>query len=195
MNLLDALAPTEILPYILLGLATFAEGPFTLLAAGAGIALGRLLPLPAFLAIVSGNLAADLGWYSLGRFGKMEWVERACQRLRIDPRGLRRLGRAIRQHAARLIFLSKFTVGLPIPTLIAVGLQRVPARRWIAFLMLGELLKSALLLGVGYLLSEGIQQTYGAVRAALWALTILIAGGAALYFKLRKKSTSAPLTG
>jgi membrane protein DedA with SNARE-associated domain len=182
----------SIWPYCILGLATFVEGPITLLAAGAGIALGKLLPLPAYLAIVAGNLSADLGWYSLGRFGKKEWIKRIALKLKIDPASIDQLGENVRKYAPRLLFLSKFAVGLPIPTLITVGLQRVAVRRWIALLVVGELIKSALLVTVGYLYAGGIQQTYGSVRIVLWAVTIILVITAAIYFKFHKKNAVVP---
>ncbi|MDK2982154.1 MAG: hypothetical protein PWQ55_2501 [Chloroflexota bacterium] len=191
LNFLGSITADSLLPYGILWLATFMEGPITLLAAGAGIALGRLLPLPAFLAIVTGNLTADLGWYSLGRFGKHAWIERLSVKLGLDPAGIQRLGRDVRQYAPRLVFLSKLTVGLPIPTLIAVGLERVALRRWIAALVSGELIKSAILIFVGYLYAQGIQQTYGVVQIVLWIFTALILSAVWIYFKVyRKKDRS-----
>ncbi|HAF62032.1 MAG TPA: hypothetical protein DCK95_06870 [Anaerolineaceae bacterium] len=66
-----ASAPTgNVLPYIFLTLAALAEGT-VIIFDGAAVSIGQLPLLPVFLAVVSGNLFADLGWYSLGRFGKL----------------------------------------------------------------------------------------------------------------------------
>lgn len=188
LTFLSSINIASILPYGILWLATFAEGPITLLVAGAGIAVGKLLPLPAYLAIVTGNLTADLGWYSLGRFGKPEWIQRITAKLKIDPASIERLGEDVQKYAPRMIFLSKMTVGLPIPTLIAVGLQRVAVRRWITLLVLGELIKSALLVALGFLYAEGIQQTYGIIQIVLWVFTIVLVSAAFIYFKFHKKN-------
>jgi membrane protein DedA with SNARE-associated domain len=188
LNILDAITPTNILPYCILGVATFAEGPITLLAAGAGIAVGKLLPLPAYLSIVIGNLSADLAWYSLGRFGKPEWIERITRKFGINPRIIRQVSKGVQKYAPRLVFLSKMTVGFPIPTLIAVGLNRVTVKRWILPLVLGELIKSALLVTVGFLFAQGIEQTYGVVRIVLWSLTAMIIAVLFIYLKFHKKS-------
>jgi len=187
LNFLSSITAASILPYGILWLATFAEGPITLLTAGAGIAMGKLLPLPAYLAIVTGNLTADLGWYSLGRFGKTEWIQRITAKLGLDPAGIARLGQDVRKYAPRLVFMSKLTVGFPIPTLIAVGLERVAPRRWIAFLVSGELIKSAILIALGFLYAQGIQQTYGVVQIVLWVVTALLIAAGFFYFKLRGK--------
>ena len=191
MDLLNAITPASVLPYCLLGMATFVEGPMTLLAAGAGVAAGALLPLPAFLSIAAGNLTADLGWYGLGRFGKPEWIERAAEKLGIDRRLIRHSAKDIRKHAARLVFLAKMTVGFPIPTLLALGLNRVRLQRWAWALAIGEALKSALLLGPGYLAADNIQRTSGAARIALGTATAGLAIGLMLYLKAEKKKRLA----
>jgi len=72
----------SILPYCLLGLAAMVEGPITLLAGGAATAVGLLLPLPAYLSVVTGNLTADMGWYGLGR---------VCAKVGIDSRCIEQL--------------------------------------------------------------------------------------------------------
>lgn len=191
MDLLNAITPASVLPYCLLGMATFVEGPMTLLAAGAGVAAGALLPLPAFLSIAAGNLTADLGWYGLGRFGKPEWIERAAEKLGIDRRLIRHSAKDIRKHAARLVFLAKMTVGFPIPTLLALGLNRVRLQRWAWALAIGEVIKSALLLGAGYLAADSIQRTSGAARIALGTATAGLAIGLMLYLKAEKKKRLA----
>ena len=195
LNFLSTITAASILPYGILWLATFAEGPITLLAAGAGIAVGKLLPLPAFLAIVTGNLTADLGWYSLGRFGKPEWIERITAKFKIAPASIEELGENIRKFAPRMVFLSKMTVGLPIPTLIAVGLERVAARRWVAQLVLGELIKSAIFITLGFLYAEGIQHTYGIVQIVLWVITIALLTAGLIYFKFTNKNKNTPAAG
>lgn len=178
-------------PYCLLAVAVFFEGPITLLTAGAGIALGKLELLPALIALVIGNLTADISWYSLGRLGKMEWIRSLAKKFRIDIKSIEKLEETIHDHAPRLIFLSKFAIGLPIPTLIAIGLKRVSVKRWIVPLAVGEVVKSLLFISLGYFSAEGIQQTYGNLQVALWILTALIIIAISIYIKIRKKRPAA----
>jgi membrane protein DedA with SNARE-associated domain len=65
-----SLPNTPFLPYLLVGLAT-----------GALASSGLLLPLPAFLSIVTGNLPADMGWYGIGRLGWIRFI-RSCGSIR-----------------------------------------------------------------------------------------------------------------
>lgn len=163
-----------ILPYCILALLAMAEGPVATLMGGAATANGLLLPLPAYLSIVIGNLTADMGWYSLGRFGKLEWLIRHGPKFGATPEQIERLAKGIQKHAPRLLFLSKLTVGFPIPTLVATGLNRVPVRRWVVLLALGELLKSAVLVSIGYLYAQAIQQTTTKVQVTLWGITAFL---------------------
>ena len=185
------------MPYCILWLATFVEGPITLLAAGAGVAIGKLLLLPAYLTVVIGNLTADLGWYGLGRFGKLEWLERIGRAFGIERRSVDKLEEDVKQYAPRMIFLSKLTVGLPIPTLIAIGLNRISIKRWGGLWILSELIKSALFVMAGYLYAGSIQNTYGYVRIALWVVTIALILGITFFFRLndRKKKANCHVDG
>jgi membrane protein DedA with SNARE-associated domain len=185
-----SLPNTPFLPYLLVSLAAVLEGPLTLLATGALASSGLLLPLPAFLSVVSGNLAADMGWYGVGRLGKLEWLEKVYPKLRIDQEKVDQLGLGIQKYAPRMLFLSKLTVGFPIPTLIAVGLNRIPIRRWLVMLLLGELVKTTVLISIGYLYAKAIQQASNEVQAMLWGITILVIVGMAFWIKRKKINLS-----
>lgn len=194
--LLSQLSGGNILPYFMIGLAALLEGPLTILAAGAGISLGTLYPLPAYLSVVIGNLLADLGWYGLGRFGKAEWLNRIAPKFGVKAQDVQQLGNSIQEHAPRMLFLSKFAVGLPIPTLIAIGLNRVSIRRWLFSWLSGELLKSAIFISIGYFYASGIQKAYGGIQTILWAITIILVIIIFIYFKksIRKRRSSSDLS-
>ena len=70
--------------YLLFALSAMIEGPLTILTSGAGIAQSLVRPGPIFLAVVAGNLVGDIGWYSLGRFAKPEWLYQISPKLGIS---------------------------------------------------------------------------------------------------------------
>src|SRR5512146_2257466 len=123
------------LPYCILGLIAMAEGPIATLMGGAATSSGLLMPVPVYLSVVIGNLTADMGWYTLGRFSKIEWLMRLGPKVGVEPQRIEKLSHGVQAYAPRLLFLSKLTVGFPIPTLVATGLSRVPVRRWAAMLI------------------------------------------------------------
>jgi membrane protein DedA with SNARE-associated domain len=175
------------LPYLGLFLVTFIEGPIATLAGGAFASSGVMQPLPVFLAIVLANLTADMGWYSLGRCGKVGWLSKIACKLGIDPCKVDQLSEGIQANAPRLLFMSKFTTGFPIPTLIATGLNKVPLRRWIAPLVSGELIKSALLISVGYFFSRTLDSTEGTLHTLLWVFTGVLLLAGFVWFKFFSK--------
>jgi len=177
----------EFLPYAMLGLLAMAEGPLATLMGGAATSSGLMLPLPVYLSVVLGNLTADMGWYSLGRFSRLEWIARLGLRLGIDPKRIEQMKMGIQKYAPRMLFVAKLTVGFPIPTLVATGLSRVPVRRWVGMLVLGELIKSAALVFVGYLYARAIQQASDGVQVVLWIVTAIVVIAAMIWFKTRKK--------
>ena len=185
----DLIIPPSLafLSYCVLGVCAFAEGPIATLMGGAATSSGLLLPVPVFFSVVVGNLSADMGWYMLGRFSKLEWLTRLCSKVGVDPRRIDQLKQGIQQHAPRLLFLAKLTVGFPIPTLVATGLSRVPVRRWAGMLVLGELIKSAVLVFVGYLYAQAIHQASGGVQVVLWGITAIFVVAGLVWFKRHKK--------
>lgn len=177
----------KILPYCLLWFSTMIEGPVTLLVGGGAISSGILQPIPVFLSVVAGNLTGDMGWYSLGRFGRMEWITKLCRKVSIDPLKIEQLREGVKQYAPRLLFLAKLTVGLPIPLLITTGLSRVPIQRWIGPLVVGELIKSAAFIAAGYIYTSTLQQAESSIRVFLWCLTAVFLAAGWIWFKLVKK--------
>ncbi len=174
------------LPYCILSLCAMAEGPIATLMGGAATSSGLLLPLPVYIAVVVGDLAADMGWYSLGRFSKQEWLMRLGPKVGVEPQRIERLTQGIQNYAPRLLFLSKLTVGLPIPTLVATGLSRVPVRRWVGMLVLGELIKSAALVIAGYFYARAIQQASSGVQVILLGSTAAVVAAGVVWFTRQK---------
>ena len=174
--------------YALIFLATLIEGPLTLLVSGAAIANGLINPLFAYLAVISGNTLADMGWYGLGRLVNMNWLIRSGRKLKIDVKRVALVREDIEHFAPKLLFFSKLTVGFPIPTLIATGMSRVPVWRWFGMLLLGELIKSAVFLGVGVLYAEMIHQASLGIRRILWITTgVIFVIGTIVYRRYLKK--------
>ncbi len=173
--------------YLALFLVTFVEGPIATLAGGAFASSGLLQPLPVFFSVVLANLTADMGWYTLGRCGKTAWLTRLATKFGINPCKVDQLSEGIQVNAPKLLFMSKFTTGFPIPTLIATGLNKVPMRRWIAPLVSGELIKSAVLVSVGYYFSKTLDSTKGILHTLLWVMTGVLLLAGFVWFKFINK--------
>jgi membrane protein DedA with SNARE-associated domain len=136
--------------YLLLALLVMVEGPVATLAGAVAASSGFMSPEGVFLAAASGNLFADSLWYSLGYLGKIEWLERYGRWIGVTHTMLNRLVKDIENHAAKVLFIAKLTLGFSIPTLVATGLAKVPVRRWLPWLALGETIWTGGLVFLGY---------------------------------------------
>src|SRR5512136_1023079 len=70
--------------YLILAVLVALEGPIATLLGAAAASLGYLNPAVVFFAAAAGNLTADTLWYTLGYLGKIDWVKRFGQRLRVS---------------------------------------------------------------------------------------------------------------
>ncbi len=161
--------------YALLALLVAVEGPIATLLGAAAAATGLMRPDLVFLSAAAGNLLADLGWYTLGYLGRVEWLLRYGRWLGVRQRHLERLQRGMRHHARKILLVAKLTAGLVIPSLISAGLARVPLRRWFPVVVVAEMLWTGTLVLVGYYAAAAIAQ----VERGLHILAIL---GAVLLF-------------
>ena len=144
--------------YILIALLTAVEGPLTTLGGAVAASAGYLNPVLVFVSASTGNLTADILWYSLGYLGKTEWLVRYGGWLGIKEKFILRLEKDVQAHIHKLLFVAKLTLGFVIPTLIAAGLVRVPFKRWFGVLFAAECLWTGSLVLAGYYFGTMIQR-------------------------------------
>lgn len=155
--------------YALLAILSVLQGPVVPLFGAAAASVGLLRPGLVFLVIIAGNLTSDVLWYLLGRAGKIEWIIRHGKWLGINRQIVERMKLDIYDQAAKLVVLSKLTTGLTAPPLIASGLIRVPIRRWFLPLLIGEVVRTGVLMLIGYFAAESILK----IEHSLTYLTIV----------------------
>lgn len=143
--------------YVLLGVFVLLEGPLATLAGAVAASAGIMKPGWVFFAASAGNLTADVLWYTLGYFGKLEWITRYGKWAGIKPEQVVRLEGEINQHAPRLLLLAKLTMGFVVPALVATGMARVPLRRWFYALLTGETIWTGTLVLLGFYFGRYVQ--------------------------------------
>jgi membrane protein DedA with SNARE-associated domain len=143
--------------YFLLAVMVAVEGPAATLVAAWASSNNLLNPVVVFFAASAGNLLADILWYTLGYLGKLEWLERIGSLVGLRHSTVRRLESTIESNAPRLIFIAKLTLGFVIPVLVATGMARVPIKRWLPVLLIGETLWTGALVVVGFTLGKYLQ--------------------------------------
>ena len=160
--------------YPLLALLVIVEGPTATLLGAAAASAGLMRPIPVFFAATIGNLVCDSLWYSLGYFGKKEWISRFERRLGIRDKLAEHLKQELHTHYAKILFIAKFTLSFMIPTMILTGLLRIPRKRWFPPLMVADALWTGLLLFVGYYTTELLKRLEQGLKVAVLTIPILL---------------------
>ncbi len=142
--------------YLLLALLVFIEGPIATLLGAAAAAAGLLNPYLVFLFASLGNLSADTLWYLLGRSGKIEWALHYGRWVGVRPQHLDRFVEDMHTHAVKVLLLAKLTATFAIPALIAAGIARIPWRRTMATVFIGECIWTGSLVLLGYHFSASL---------------------------------------
>lgn len=136
--------------YLILAVLVAVEGPVVTLLGAAASASGYLQSGYVLAAATLGNLAADLIWYGLGYAGKIEWLTPYHRWLGIKPAQMTHLRSQMHKHAPKILFFAKLSAGFMIPSLLAAGISKVPFRKWLPVLLIGELIWTGTLFFVGY---------------------------------------------
>jgi len=135
--------------YAWFAVLVFVEGPTTTIAGAVLAATGILNPWKVFATAVLSNLAADAFWFQVGKWvrGRGHWMEKIEKRYPL----MRPLQRKLRERAVAFLLFAKFALS-GVPALIAAGVAKVPWRKLLGAVLLGEVLWIAFLTAVGYLL-------------------------------------------
>jgi membrane protein DedA with SNARE-associated domain len=153
-SLFNMLQPLSGWAYLGIAVLVAVEGPIVTLLGAAAAAGGYLKPGLVFISAAAGNMVADNLWYLLGYLGKMEWMVRYGRWFGVRRDQVERLERSIQKHALSILFIAKLTLGFMVPALIATGLAKIPWRRWIGVLALGEFIWTGTLVLAGYFFGQ-----------------------------------------
>jgi len=178
----------SILPYLAMVLTNLLEGLFRTLEGGFTVFGMYLRPIPTFAAVVTGNLVADMAWYSLGRYSKLDWIKRLGPRFGVNLQIIDEMELEIQKHAPRFLFLAKLTIGLPVPSLIATGLSKVPVRRWIGMLLLAELIRTSVFISLIFLYASAIGQASNEMQVILLTMTGIVVISGMFWWKKRHRN-------
>ena len=177
---------TLILTYkyaILLPIAII-EGPSISIIAGALIATGILNLYIVYVLVVLGDVIGDTLYYCLGRFGGLHSL--FARLLKVDIKKITSLERVFKDDGPKFIFLGK-TQGLGAVVLIAGGLAKYPYGLFIFYNTLATLLKSALLLAIGFYFSKQYVVANDYITKIGIVLTVAFLIGSYLYFHKKFK--------
>ena len=141
------------LKYLGIFIGTFVEGPTIGLLAGFLVKIGFLNLFLVYLSHVLGDLTADFFYYFVGYHGQKKFLER----INISEKNIikaEKIKKIFHQHPQKIIILGKLTHIIGLPVLLGIGMSRYNWRKFLLFDFLATIIKSALLISVGYYLAE-----------------------------------------
>ncbi len=176
--------------YLLLALLGLTQGYLVAVLGGVAAVGGFLNPWLVFVSISLAHLTTDNLWYFLGRFWNVDRILRYGRSLGMRQEYVERVDRGMNSDMEKIILLSKLTSGLTIPVIIAAGVARLPWTRAFAVMVLGEGIRTGVLVFLGYWFALSMRQVEG------WLQVIALLGGVlvlwiVLYY-LRKHTNLMP---
>ena len=171
-------ATHEYLVYAVIVFLACAEGPWLSLILGVLTRLGDFSFLPVYVALMLGDLIGDIAWYYIGRRYGDRFVARYGKYFKVTRSGVERMTRLFHRHKKWILFLSKISngFGFAIVTLMTAGMVRIPFGTYIAVNLLGQLIWTGLLLGIGYFFSHLYITVHNIIiRLSLIAAAVVLA--------------------
>lgn len=172
-----AVGLTRVVWILLLAVATLVSEDLTCISAGLLVAQGRFDLFTAIFACALGIFVGDLGLFAVGRFGR-RYLAYAPFRWFISEAALDTAAEWFHRRGAIVVFLSRFTPGLRLPTYVAAGLLRTPFLRFAFFFALAVAAWTPILVGVSAIVGEPaldwIANLPGSATLALPLLVLLL---------------------
>lgn len=188
----------DVLPYLGLGIPILLTGmglpvPEEVLVIGAGIAShnGLFEPLAALVTCIVAAMLGDCCMYGVGyHFGhglirEHRWFSRL-----LNPRAERHMEQRIRQHGLKVLFITRFLVGVRTPVYVAAGVLRVPFRQFIFCDLISASVVVSLFFGLSYKFAEQFINIWQKIKRAEIALTVAIVAtilATVVYFYVRHR--------
>jgi membrane protein DedA with SNARE-associated domain len=131
-----------------------------------------------------GEPFGDIGWYSLGRFARPEWIDKIASRWESALKKLRPAGYCAQPYRAdylpgkiqRWFIDSNADCRGPQPRA-----QTPVAAAWLC----GEMIKSVLIMLAGYFFGAAVSTVSGTVQTVIWSVTGVLAAAGLVWYKRR----------
>jgi membrane protein DedA with SNARE-associated domain len=138
--------------YFLVFLFSIIEGPVVMTFSGFLWRNDYFNFLPLYLALMAGDLTADVLWYSVGYFGGIKFIEKYGKFFNISEEKVLKFKNSFHNHQTKILFWSKITMGFgfALVVLIAAGISKIPFKKYITINFLGQIIWTLFLMFLGY---------------------------------------------
>ncbi len=157
-----------------------------MVASGFLYKLGGFEFLPMYVALVSGDFAADIGWYFVGRYGGRPLILRWGHVFGITNEAILKIQERFHKYNEKILIISKLTMGFgfALVTLLVAGMLHVPFKNYVILNLIGGFIWTGLLITVGYFFGN-IYASITGPEKIIFALVSLV--GVVVVLKLANK--------
>jgi membrane protein DedA with SNARE-associated domain len=147
-----------LLSYLLIFVLVAIQGSFVTLLAGLAASRGIVYLPGVIIAAILGNTIADMGWYMIGYLGRFERLIARFSYFRRHEEIVLVLQEEIQEQGLKILVVTKMTMSMVVPTLIAVGMARLPFLRWFPIIFIIEVIWTTLIASFGYFFGQQISR-------------------------------------
>jgi len=130
------------------------EGPIVTIICGFIASTGAMYFSVAFVVLILADLVGDFIYYAIGYWGGRRAVRHFGRFLKIEEEQVLKLSDGFANHGGKILVTGKLSHVVGGPILVTAGLVKYPIARFLWFSIIATLIKTFLLLGVGYYLGE-----------------------------------------
>jgi membrane protein DedA with SNARE-associated domain len=165
--------------YALLFPLAIIEGPIVTVLAAFLASQGYLNVTIVFGVVVAADLIGDVLYYVVGRLANAQLLSRWGSHVGAGPQRIEALSRHFDQHGGRTLLIAKLTHSVGFAVLIAAGASSMPMRTFLQYNLAGTLVKSAVLVAIGYVFGKYYMQVDSYIgRASLVSFVVIATVGA-----------------
>ncbi len=179
--------------YIVILTAVILEGPIATMVGGVWASTGRVNFWAILLVSMVAGMIADSFWYFLGYFGREKLIERWGHLLKIDVKTINKIELVLfGDNARRVIFTSKLTSALIIPTLVAAGITEMGWRRVMRTMVSAQFLWSLGMTTAGFIAADSFSRISHNMQHFGWIVggTIAVLYVGRIVYRWRKTRNS-----
>ena len=180
--------------YFIIVPLTLIEGPIVMMVSGVLLGLGYFDFWILYAVLMGSDLLADIIWYWLGYHYGYRFMARYGKYVSIEEKEISAVRKLFHRYHDRILIISKLTMGFgfAVVTLFTAGLSHVPFKKYLMLNFLGQIVWTAVLMGIGYYLGNyylRVNNIFGFVSsAAIIVLVFLALIGFGRYLKKRTMS-------
>lgn len=170
-------------------MAAFTEGPTAGISVGFLSKLGYMDMHWGYFAHVFGDLSADYLYYSLGYFGGVRILPKVSRFFGFSISEVKKAESIFLKNQKKIIIFGKLTHFVGLPVLIACGVMRYSWWKFGLFDLLATIIKSALLVLIGYYFGEIWKEYSNFVLDITIGVTLLIVIPIGYFLYKRRQNT------